>query len=157
MIIINIISIICTVISIFGAIKSWRFSKKAQNILNRDSLIMSINELSEIKNVLIFLRKNLNETLSNNLKRGKNIELLLNNQIEKLKKTISLIFTNIPVQYQEIFKVGETDYIKINQIIAHMLGNHREITDENLDDLEEYFIELEIELKKANELETKKI
>ena len=152
--ILTIISFICMISSIIGALRANAYAKKARALLIRDSIKTSLNQVLELKGYIDRIRNYKNPALETKPPRGHNIEMLINEQISMLKKQFDSMTNSIPTKYQNILVCENVNQMVISKIIAHMLSDSDEITDSALDKIEFYFSSLEKELKKADEQET---
>ena len=153
-VILTIISFICMISSIIGALRANAYAKKAKALLIRDSIKTSLNQVLELKGYIDCIRNYKNPALETKPPRGHNIEMLINEQISMLKKQFDYMTNSIPTKYQNILVCENVNQMAISKIIAHMLSDSDEITDSALDKIEFYFSILEKELKKADEQET---
>ena len=152
--ILTILSFVCMIASIVGAVRANAYAKKAKALLNRDTIKSSLNQVLELKGHIDCIRNYKNKNLGIKPSRGQNIEIMINEQILLLKKQFDSITNTIPTKYQNIFVCETVNQKEISTIISHMLSDSEKITDSALDKIESCFSTLEKELKKANEQET---
>ena len=152
--ILTIISFICVFASIIGAVKSNVYAKKAKALLNRDTLKSSLGLVLEMKGYVDCIRNYKNPALGTKPPRGHNIENMINEQVSLLKKQFDKMINDLPPKYEKILTCSNINQTEISKTIAHMLSNSDEVSNENLDKIESYFLSLEKELKKADEQET---
>lgn len=152
--ILTIISFICVIASIIGAVKSNAYAKKAKALLNRDIVKSSLGLVLEMKGYVDCIRNYKNPALGTKPPRGQNIENMINEQVSLLKRQFDKMINDLPPKYEKILTCSNKNQTEISKTIAHMLSNSDEVSNENLDIIDSYFLSLEKELKKADEQET---
>lgn len=152
--ILTIISFICMIASIIGAVRANTYAKKAKALLNRDTVKASLGLVLEMKSYVDCIRNYKNPALETKPPRGQNIANMINEQVSLLKRQFDKMINDLPPKYENILTCASINQTEISKTIAHMLSNSEEVSNENLDKIETYFLSLEKKLKKADEQET---